>query len=143
MVKTYVQTICLREACVVGYIEYHKDSWPPVVKSLAAVGILDLKIYFRCSHGGSHARLVMFMTTTDEFDLKVDFAKHALSSPIVAEWEKRMKEFQKPAPEALGDEWWASMAEVFDLNSQLATADEREGYKCAEAVSSIAAQGIV
>jgi L-rhamnose mutarotase len=136
MGKTYVQTICLRDGCVAEYVAYHADSWPAVVKSLSHVGITELKIYMSGAEKGAEGaqtRLVIVMQTTDGFDPAVDFAKHTNSSPVVAEWERRMKEFQVPAPEALGHEWWTEMEEVFDLSMQLETADSRTGYKAADA----------
>ena len=34
MVKTYVQTVCLREGTEDEYRAYHADCWPAVVRSL-------------------------------------------------------------------------------------------------------------
>ena len=132
MVKTYVQTVCLREGAEDEYRAYHADCWPAVVKSLAEVGIRELDIYLTPGAGDALSRLVMVMKTTDAFDPAVDFPRHASSSPVVAEWEARMKAFQTPAPEAEQGEWWSPVERVFDLSAQLASAGARAGYKVPE-----------
>ena len=68
MVKTYVQTVCLREGTEDEYRAYHADCWPAVVKSLAEVGIRELDIYLTPGAGDALSRLVMVMKTTDAFD---------------------------------------------------------------------------
>ena len=132
MVKTYVQTVCLREGTEDEYRAYHADCWPAVVKSLAEVGIRELDIYLTPGAGDALSRLVMVMKTTDAFDPAVDFPRHASSSPVVAEWEARMKAFQTPAPEAEQNAWWSPVEQVFDFSAQLASAGSRAGYKVPE-----------
>ena len=127
MVKTYVQTVCLREGTEDEYRAYHADCWPAVVRSLADVGVLQMEIFL--TPGDPLSRLVMIMKTTDAFDPAVDFPRHASSSPIVVEWEARMKAFQTPAPEAEQGEWWSPVERVFDLSAQLASAGARAGYR--------------
>ena len=133
MVKTYVQTVCLREGTEDEYRAYHADCWPAVVRSLADVGVLQMEI-FLTPGGGDKAlsRLVMIMKTTDAFDPAVDFPRHASSSPVVVEWEARMKAFQTPAPEAEQGEWWSPVERVFDLSAQLASAGSRAGDRVPE-----------
>ena len=132
MVKTYVNSICLLDGTEDEYRAYHADCWPAVVKSLSAVGITDMHIYLKSCQGNA-TRLVMVMKTIDAFDPAVDFPRHASSSPVVMEWEARMKAFQVPPVEATRGEWWSSMEEVFDLSKQLESADSgRRGYKIPE-----------
>ena len=91
----------------------------------------------RRSHGMRSRRsddgfFAAIMKTTDAFDPAVDFPRHASSSPIVVEWEARMKAFQTPAPEAEQGEWWSPVERVFDLSAQLASAGARAGYRVPE-----------
>ena len=132
MVKTYVQTVCLREGTEDEYRAYHADCWPAVVRSLADVGVLQMEI-FLTPGGGDKAlsRLVMIMKTTDAFDPAVDFPRHASSSPIVVEWEARMKAARRPPlprrSRASGGPGGASLR-----SAQLASAGARAGYRFPE-----------
>ena len=96
MVKTYVQTVCLREGAEDEYRAYHADCWPAVVNSLADVGVLAMDIYLTPGAGDALSRLVMVMKTTDTFDPAVDFPRHASSSLVVAEWEARLAARGRP-----------------------------------------------
>jgi hypothetical protein len=60
-------------------------------------------------------RLVMIVELEDGLDVQSVFARHTVSSPIVAEWERLMKSLQQPAPGAGEGDWWSRMERVFRL----------------------------
>jgi L-rhamnose mutarotase len=96
-------------ATIAAYDSHHRAVWPEVARSLRAIGIAALDIYRLGS------RLVMVMDVPAGFDRRRSFARHLASHPRCAEWEALMKSFQRRAPGARPDEWWAEMAHVFRL----------------------------
>ena len=52
-------------------------------------------------------------------DLQAIFDRHRASHPRVAEWERLMKTFQQPAPDAREGEWWATMERLCRFGDSL------------------------
>ncbi len=109
--KIYAQTLNLKDDTVIisQYQAYHAQPYPEVVAALKAVGILEMRIFLL------GRRLFMYMTTVDEFDPAVDFARYLTLSPRCQEWENLMTSFQERVPEAQPHEKWAMMQQVFEL----------------------------
>ncbi len=109
--KIYAQTLNLKDdAVIIGqYQAYHAQPYPEVVAALKAVGILEMRIFLL------GRRLFMYMTTVDEFEPAVDFARYLTLSPRCQEWEDLMTSFQERVPEAQPHEKWAMMQQVFEL----------------------------
>lgn len=109
--KAFAMTLGLKdEAGVVDrYREHHRAAWPEVVEALRGIGISKLKIFL---HG---RRLFMYLEAPDGFDPGRDFPRY-VTTDRVREWDELMKTFQEPVPGAAPGEWWAGMAEVFDLD---------------------------
>ena len=118
----HVLTLDLREdpGVVEAYREHHDRIWPEVVRSLEDAGVRHLDIYLL------GRRLVMIVDLEDGLDLRRVFDTHAASGARVAEWERLMKTFQKPAPGARDDQWWAEMEPVYQLRGRPAAADPLE-----------------
>ena len=95
------------------YKAYHRDPWPEPLQGLEAVGIEDMKIFLL------GRRMFMFMSTVDEFDPAVDFARYMEQNPKAQEWDDLMRTYQQQVPEAGPDEWWALMEQVFDLQDHI------------------------
>ena len=94
-----------------AYRRYHRDVWPEVLSSLRQAGIQQMEIHLlgRCA--------VMVVEMTEGVDCRKALAAHASSNGRVAEWERLMRSLQEPAA-AGGDERWAFMEPIFQMNEQ-------------------------
>ena len=112
--KRYVLTVDLRDDpdAIAAYREHHRRVWPEVVESLRAVGVRHMDIH------QLGRRLVMVVVMEDGLDITRAFARHAASSPRVAEWERLMKSLQEPVEGAQPGESWALMDEVYRLDDE-------------------------
>jgi L-rhamnose mutarotase len=112
--KRYVLTLDLKRdrAAVRAYDRHHRAVWPEVLRSLRRVGVRRMDI-FRLEH-----RLVMFLETSDDFDLKGSFARHVASDPRCRDWEALMKTFQRAPPGAAKGALWTEMKLVFRFGAQ-------------------------
>jgi L-rhamnose mutarotase len=110
--KQYVLTVDLRDdpEAIAAYREHHRRVWPEVVESLRTVGVRNMDIHLL------GRRLVMVVVMEDGLDITRAFARHAASSPRVAEWERLMKSLQEPVDGAQPGASWALMDEVFRLD---------------------------
>ncbi|MBX2842365.1 MAG: L-rhamnose mutarotase [Flammeovirgaceae bacterium] len=113
--KVFAQTLNLKDdpEVIRQYIEYHKSTWPEVLKSLQSVGVLDMKIFLL------GRRLFMYMTAIENFNPNVDFPRYLTLDPKCQEWEDLMGTFQVPVEDAKEGEKWAMMDQVFDMEAQL------------------------
>jgi L-rhamnose mutarotase len=111
-INRHVLTLDLRDdpAAVAAYRQHHAEIWPEVVRSLEDAGVQHLEIHLL------DRRLVMIVELKDGLELRQVFARHAVSAPKVAEWERLMKTLQQPAPGARPGEWWALMEQVYPLS---------------------------
>ncbi len=89
------------------YIEYHKNVWPEILKSIRDSGITNMKIY----HIGN--RLYMHITVNENFNFEQK-NKMDLANPIVQKWEKLMSQFQIPIPWAKPGQKWTPLQLIFD-----------------------------
>lgn len=116
--KSFAQCLLLKNdpKLIEEYKVAHAKVWPEVLKALNAIGINRMKIYLLGN------KLFMYFETKDDFDAKRDFLKYTQLTPKASEWDNLMRNYQEPVPEAdtQAGEWWASMQEVFDMESQLA-----------------------
>jgi len=112
--KRYVLTVDLKDdpRLVAEYKAHHRRVWPEVQRSLRRVGVRSMDIY------ALGRRLTMVMDTTDAFDLRRSFARHAASDPRCREWEALMRTYQQPPPGARAGEVWARMDRVFHLGRE-------------------------
>lgn len=113
--KVYAMTLNLKDdaGIIEQYKAHHRNPWPEPLEGLGRVGVEDMKIFLL------GRRMFMFLTTTDSFDLSVDFARYVEQNPKAAEWDALMRTFQEPVPEAPEGEWWAVMEQVFDLRDHV------------------------
>jgi L-rhamnose mutarotase len=94
---------------IAAYKEYHQNVWPEIDRNQRRAGILKTRIFL---HG---RRLFMCYETTDDFDPQKAFAA-STQDPKGAEWDRLMREFQEPVPDAKAGEWWAPMELVYALD---------------------------
>lgn len=92
------------------YKEYHAagNAWPEITESITSSGITDMEIFLAGN------RLVMIMTTTDDFDAAAKRTADA-GNPKVQEWETLMDTFQQRLPFATEGEKWVATERVFKL----------------------------
>lgn len=109
--KTYCFALDLHDdpALIAEYKRWHQLDviWPEVLVQAKAPGILSEEIY----HAGD--RLILILTTTDEFSLEAKAASDA-ANPIMQQWEELMWKFQKPLPFAKPGQKWVPMEKIFD-----------------------------
>lgn len=90
------------------YVEYHKQVWPEILKSILDSGILSMEIY------KLENRLFMIMETVDEFSFEEKASEDA-ANPKVQEWEMLMGKYQQALPNSKPGEKWRLMDRIFDL----------------------------
>lgn len=114
--KSFAQTLDPKDDpdLIRAYRDYHRRVWPEVVADLRAIGITRMKIFLLGT------RLFMYYEAPDGFDPARDYQRYA-ASPRCAEWDRLMRMFQRTAPGAKVEEWWAAMEQVFDLEDQAAS----------------------
>lgn len=92
------------------YKAYHAagNTWPEITESITSSGITNMEIFLAGN------RLVMIMTTTDDFD-PVAKALADTDNPKVREWEALMDTFQQRLPFASSGEKWVPAERIFKL----------------------------
>lgn len=110
--KSYAQAIDLVDdpALIEAYRAHHRAVWPEVTAALRRIGIRRMKIYLLGT------RLFMYFEAPDGFEPARDYQSYA-GDPRAAAWDALMRPFQRRIAGAKEGEWWASMEEVFDLES--------------------------
>lgn len=98
-------------ALIAEYERHHLAAWPEVVSALREIGIREMRI-FRLG-----SRLFMVFEAAEGFDPARDYQRYA-EDPTCRAWDELMRRYQRRAPGAREGEWWASMEQVFDLESQ-------------------------
>lgn len=108
--QAFGMTLLLRDdpAGIEAYKRYHRAVWPAVKELIEAIGISKMSIFLR------GRRMFMYFEAPDGFDASRDFGR-LMDDPRYVEWDRLMRQFQEPAPEADAGEWWAPMELVFDL----------------------------
>lgn len=97
-------------ALIEQYKTYHAagNAWPEITDSIISSGITGMEIFLAGN------RLVMIMTTTDNFDAAAKNAADA-GNPKVQEWETLMDTFQQRLPFATEGEKWVATERIFKL----------------------------
>jgi L-rhamnose mutarotase len=110
--KCFAQALDLQDdpQLIREYEVHHQRVWPEVIEALRGIGIWRMKI-FRLG-----SRLFMYAEAGDDFDPTRDYQSYT-NNPRCREWDVLMRRYQRTAPGARPGEWWASMQEVFDLES--------------------------
>jgi L-rhamnose mutarotase len=110
--KCFAQALDLHDdpQLIREYDAHHRRVWPEVTAALRRIGITRMKI-FRLG-----TRLFMYAEARDDFDPVRDYQSYA-NDPKCREWDQAMRRYQRTAPGAAAGEWWATMREVFDLES--------------------------
>ena len=93
---------------IAEYIEFHKNVWPEIQKSIKDAGVINLEIYNVAD------RLFMIMEVDANFSFE-EKAKMDAANPKVQEWETLMWKFQKALPQAKSGEKWIFMDKIFEL----------------------------
>lgn len=108
--RVYGLTLLLRDdaAAIERYKEHHRQVWPEVTGRIKEAGIQTMRIFLL------GRRLFMYVEADDQFDPARDFAR-INEAPRSREWDVLMRTMQERVPEAQPGEWWALMAQVFDL----------------------------
>jgi len=108
--KRYCLTLKLKadQDLMAEYIEYHREGWPEIHRSIRDAGVLDMQIY---ELGGL---LFMIMDTEDDFTFERKAAMDA-ANPRVQEWETLMAKFQDVGPDADFGAKWKLMEQIFQL----------------------------
>jgi len=108
--KRYCLTLDLRAdaGLIAEYIEYHKEGWPEIHRSIRDAGVVDMQIY---ELGG---RLFMIMDTADDFSFERK-AQMDAANPKVQEWEALMARFQDVGASADPSAKWKLMGKIFQL----------------------------
>ena len=92
-----------------AYLNYHKNVWPEINKSLKDSGILSAEIF----HTGNRLFMILEVDKSFSFNKK---AKLDGSNPKVVEWETLMWKFQQSIPNSKPGEKWVLMDKIYDLN---------------------------
>lgn len=90
------------------YVELHRQVPAAVEAALREIGVERMEIY---RHG---TRLFMRIETREGFDPARDYQRYA-EVPEAAAWDARMRQYQRPAPGAKPNDWWAAMEPVYRL----------------------------
>lgn len=90
------------------YIEYHKNVWPEIEKSLKDSGIDSMQIYHVAT------RLFMIIETYDDFTFEKKRQMDNANIKVV-EWETLMENFQQKVPFAKKGEKWVMLQKVYEL----------------------------
>ena len=93
------------------YINYHKEVWPEIQKSILDSGIELMEIY--CVGN----RLFMITDVNENFS-KENNLKDPNIEKKVLEWEKLMWNYQKALPIAKKGEKWILMEKVYQLQNK-------------------------
>lgn len=114
--KRYCLTLDLKndQTLINEYIEWHKNVWPEILKSINDSGIINMEIY------RFNNRLFMIMETEDNFTFERKASMDS-SNDKVQEWEKLMWRYQQPLSGSREGEKWMFMDKVFALCEQLDT----------------------
>ena len=92
-----------------AYLNYHKNVWPEITKSLKDSVILSAESF--------HTGNILFMIL--EVDKSFSFNKKAKldgNNPKVVEWETLMWKFQQSIPNSKPGVKWVLMDKIYDLN---------------------------
>lgn len=112
--KRFAQAVRLKDdpEIIRQYEEYHANPWPEVVKGTHDCGVERVFIY-------RFGRLLfMFMETVDDFDMERDMPKY-MRDPRAREWDKLMRGFQEPLPDAPAGQTWVQMKEIYASEKNL------------------------
>lgn len=115
--KTYCLTLDLKNSpeLIEEYKRYHRRDviWPEVLDAICGHGILKEEIYLLGN------RLVMVLTTTDEFSVEAKADAHRVN-PKMQEWETLMWRFQQQLPGSKPGEKWMLMERIFSVDIETA-----------------------
>ena len=92
-----------------AYLNYHKNVWPEINKSLKDSGIISAEIF----HTGNRLFMILEVDKSFSFNKK---AKLDGSNPKVVEWENLMWKFQQSIPNSKTGVKWVLMDKIYDLN---------------------------
>jgi L-rhamnose mutarotase len=110
--KTYCFALDLHDdpALIAQYKRWHQldTIWPEVLQQVKAPGVVSQEIYL------AGDRLILILTTTDDFSLQAKAASDAASTTM-QKWEEFMWKFQKPLPFAKPGQKWVPMEKIFDV----------------------------
>jgi len=90
------------------YIQYHKEVWPEIIKSIKDSGIVDAEIYL------VQNRLFMVVEANDDFSFEKKKDMDA-KNEIVQKWEDLMWNYQQALPMSEPGEKWKLMDRIFKL----------------------------
>ena len=97
------------------YIERHTPVWPEMLAEIAAAGRRNYSLFL-----GEGGRLIGYYETDDDAAAQAYLA----ASPVAARWEAEMSRFFVGL-DGRPDQAAAPLAEVFNLEAQLASAGEQ------------------
>lgn len=111
--KTYCFALDLHDdpTLIAEYKRWHQldTIWPEVLEQVKVPGIVSEEIYL------AGDRLLMILTTTDDFALDAHTAALAQSA-VMQKWEELMWKYQKPLPFAKPGQKWVPMEKIFDVS---------------------------
>src|SRR5882762_8413804 len=104
MTRRYCLTLDLKNdpELIAEYRRYHEHVWPEIAKGIRDSGIEDMEIYLL----GTRMFMIMDVNETFSFAAKAEADRN---NPKAQEWEKLMRKFQQPMPEAKPGEKWLLM----------------------------------
>jgi len=107
---------------IAEYEAWHRADriWPDIVDSLAASGVIDLKIY------RTGTRLFLLLEAPDDFTLESKIRADAADARVQA-WERLMWSFQQALPWAQKEQKWVPMRQIFSLADCIAHRRTRAG----------------
>jgi len=97
---------------IAEYTQAHQKIWPAVRDHLRHYGILEMEIYLLGT------RLFMWVDADPAVFDPVAFARASAASPVIAEWEQLMGQYQRPTPWTPAGTKWAPMDRIFSLMAQ-------------------------
>lgn len=107
-IKRIGSVIGIHEEDIAEYERIHQEVWPDVLATLKHVNVRNYSIF---RYG---LLLFSYMEYTGE-NYEEDMASMG-ADPKTEEWWKITAPLQRRVPEAVGEEWWHTVPEVFHLD---------------------------
>jgi len=107
--KRYGAVIGVKPEAIEKYMKFHSAVWPEVLDMISRCNIRNYSIFLK-------DHLLFGYWEYHGTDFQADMAKMA-ADPKTQEWWKIMEPMQRPFESRTSGEWWATMDEVFHLDS--------------------------
>lgn len=107
-IKRIGSVITLKQEDVAEYERIHEEVWPEVLATLKRVKVRNYSIF---RYGLVLFSYMEYFGDTYEADMELMSA-----DPKTQDWWKLTAPLQRKVPDAIGDEWWHTIPEVFHMD---------------------------